>query len=205
MHFTRTARLLGAGLAVAFMGALPLQAETYQIDAVHSSVDFSIRHLVGITKGKFKEFTGTIVYDEKAVEKSSVETVIKVNSLDTENERRDGHLKSPDFFDAEKYPEITFKSTKVEKGEGSKLLVTGDFTLHGVTKSVQLPVEVLGTGTNPWTQMPMVGFSSEIALLRSDYGVNYYIDKTGILGDEVKVGITIESAVPPPPPLAEKK
>lgn len=205
MHLTRTARLLGAGLVVAVLGALPLRAETYQIDPVHSSVDFSIRHLVGITKGKFTDFSGAVVYDEKAPEKSSVEAVIKVGSIDTENEKRNGHLKSPDFFDAEKYPEITFKSTKVEKGEGNKLVVTGDLTMHGVTKSVQLPVEVLGQGTNPWTQMPMAGFSSGITLLRSDYGINHWVDNTGVLGGEVKVGITIESSVAAPPPPAEKK
>lgn len=203
MQFTRKARLLGAGLAVALFGVLPVQAETYQIDATHSAVDFSIRHLVGRTKGKFKEFTGAIVYDEKAVEKSSVEAVIKVASLDTENERRDGHLRSPDFFDAEKYPEITFKSSKVEKGEGGKLLVTGDLTLHGVTKSVQLAVEVLGTGIHPMTNMPVAGFSSGLAIKRSDYGINNWVDKANVLGDEVEVGILIEAGVPPPAP--EKK
>lgn len=204
MHLSRKARLLGAGLAVALFGVLPLQAETYQIDAVHSSVDFSIRHLVGITKGKFTDFSGTIAYDEKAPEKSSVEAVIKVGSIDTENEKRNNHLKSPDFFDVEKYPEITFKSTKVEKGEGNKLLVTGDLTMHGITKSVQLPVEVLGTGTNPWTKMPMAGFSSGTAVLRSDYGITSWPDKTGVLGDEVKIGITVESSVPPVPPTPKK-
>ena len=205
MYLTHTTRVMAAGLVVAVLGALPLRAETYQIDATHSSVDFSIRHLVGITKGKFTEFSGAIVYDEKAPEKSSVEAVIKVGSIDTENEKRDGHLKAPDFFDAEKYPEITFKSTKVEKGEGNKLVVTGDFTMHGVTKSIHFPVEVLATGTNPWTNMAMAGFSSGITLLRSDYGVNNWADKAGVVGDEVKVGITMESAVSPPPAPAEKK
>lgn len=197
MHLTRAARFLGAGLVVALFGVLPVQAEIYQIDAGHSAVDFSIRHLVGRTKGKFKEFTGTIAYDEKAVEKSSVEAVIKVSSLDTESERRDGHLKSPDFFDAEKYPEITFKSTKVEKGEAGKLLVTGDLTLHGVTKAVQLIVEVLGTGIHPMTNMPIAGFSSGLTIKRSDYEVNNWVDKANVLGDEVEVGILIEAGVPP--------
>lgn len=206
MKHTHTARWLSAGLAVAVFGALPLQAETYQIDPVHSSVDFSIRHLVGITKGKFTDFSGTIVYDEKAAEKSSVVAVVKVGSIDTENEKRNNHLKSPDFFDVEKYPEIIFKSTKVEKGEGNKLLVTGDLTMHGVTKSIQLPVEVLGTGTSPFTQMAMAGFSSGTTLLRSDYGVNSWVDKAGVVGDEVKIGITVESSVPPAEvPPAEKK
>ncbi|MCC7264077.1 MAG: polyisoprenoid-binding protein [Candidatus Latescibacteria bacterium] len=195
---THITRLLGAGLAVALFGVLPAQAETYQIDAGHSALDFGIRHLVGRTKGKFKEFTGAITYDEKAVEKSSVEAVIKVSSIDTENEKRDGHLKSPDFFDAEKYPEITFKSTKVEKGEDGKLLVTGDLTLHGVTKSVQLPVEILGTGTNPWTNLPMIGFSTSLVVKRSEFGVNSWADNTGVLGDEVAVGISVEASVAPP-------
>ncbi len=198
MKMARTARLLGAGLAVALFGVLPVQAETYQIDASHSAVDFSIRHLVGRTKGKFTEFTGAVVYDEKAIDKSSVEAVIKVSSLDTENERRDGHLKSPEFFDVEKYPEITFKSTQVEKGADGKLLVTGDLSLHGVTKSVQLQVEVLGTGIHPMTNMPVAGFSSGLVIKRSNFGVNNWVDKANVLGDEVEVGILIEAAVPPP-------
>lgn len=198
MKTTRTVRRLAAGLAVALFGVLPVQAEVYQIDAGHSAVDFGIRHLVGRTKGKFKEFTGTIVYDDKAVEKSSVEAVIKASSIDTENEKRDGHLKSPDFFDVEKYPEITFKSTKVEKGADGKLLVTGDLTLHGVTKAVQLPVEILGTGTNPWTNLPMIGFSTSLEVKRSEFGVNSWADKTGVLGDEVVVGISVEASVAPP-------
>jgi polyisoprenoid-binding protein YceI len=198
-------RSLGVGLGLALFAALPVQAETYQIDVTHSSVDFSIRHLVGRSKGQFREFSGTIVYDEKAVEKSSVEAVIKVKHIDTKNEKRDGHLRSPDFFDAERYPEITFKSTKVEKGEGGKLLVDGDLTMHGVTRPVQLPVELLGTGTNPWTNLPLTGFSSAITLRRSDFGINSWVDQAGVLGNEVEVGILIEAAVAPPPPPAEKK
>lgn len=198
MQPSRPAHLLCTCLAIALLGALPIQAETYQIDVTHSSVDFSIRHLVGRSKGQFREFGGTIVYDESAVEKSSVEAVIKVASVDTKNEERDIQLRSAAFFDAEQYPEITFKSTKVEKNEAGKLLMTGDMTMHGVTRSVQLPVELLGTGTNPWTNLPLSGFSTSLLLRRSDFGINSWVDKSGVLGDEVVIDILIEAAVPPP-------
>src|SRR4030066_1497163 len=99
-------------IAVIFLAA-GLWAQTFQIDPVHSSVGFSIRHIVSNVKGRFTDFSGTVVYDSLKIESSSVNVTIKTASIDTDNEKRDGHLKSPDFFEAEKYPEISFKSTKV--------------------------------------------------------------------------------------------
>lgn len=189
---TYLARTLGVAFAVAALLIDPVQAETYKIDVVHSSVDFSIRHLVGRSKGKFSEFSGTVTYDAKKPEATSINAVIKVASLDTGNEKRDGHLKSADFFDAEQFPEITFKSTKAVKKD-DRLLVTGDFTMHGVTKSIELPVEVLGIGVHPMAKVPVAGFASDITLKRSDYGVNNWTDKAGVLGDEVKVSLLVEA------------
>jgi polyisoprenoid-binding protein YceI len=189
---TYLARTLGVAFAVAVLLVDPIQAETYKIDVVHSSVDFSIRHLVGRSKGKFSEFSGTVTYDEKKTEATSINAVIKVASLDTGNEKRDGHLKSGDFFDAEQFPEITFKSTKVVKKD-DRLLVTGNLTMHGVTKSIELSVEVLGVGVHPRGNVPIAGFASDITLKRSDYGVNNWTDKAGVLGDEVKVSLLVEA------------
>lgn len=167
-------------------------AQEYSIDAAHSSVGFSIRHIVSRTTGKFNDFKGTIVYDANNPANSSVNATIAVASIDTDNERRDGHLRSADFFNVEKYPNMTFRSTKVEP-KGNVLNVTGDLTLHGVTKKVVMPVEVLGVGTHPMTKAAVAGFEANLVIKRSDFGVNNWTDAAGILGDEVNVNILIEA------------
>lgn len=188
---TQFARLLLA-FGSAFLLTGNALAETYEIDGVHSSVTFSIRHLVSRTKGEFNDFSGAIQYDPEHPEKTQVSGIIQVASIDTRNEKRDGHLKSGDFFEAEKFPTITFKSTQAKK-KGDKLMITGDFTLHGTTKQVVLPVEVLGLGVHPRNKAPVAGFASQLVLKRSDYGVNSWTDMAGVLGDEVKVELTIEA------------
>jgi len=194
MFLCRSFILLLGALMVTILAPGDALAEKYVIDASHSSVQFSIRHLVSRTSGRFNDFSGTIEYDEKRPEATEVEATIQVASIDTDSDKRDAHLKSPDFFDVGKYPTITFKSTRAEK-RGDKLLITGDLTMHGVKKAVQLPVEILGTGTNPFTKKPQAGFASETTLKRSDYGVNNWTDEIGVLGDEVKVSLTIEANV----------
>ena len=178
--------------AAAVLLAAPLAAETYAVDPVHSSVDFSIRHLVSRSTGEFTDFTGTIQYDPAQPEASSFEGVIQVASLNTGNDRRDGHLKSADFFDAEKHPQIAFRSTAVKAGS-SGLMVTGSFTMHGTTKEIEFTVEVLGIGINPMTKKPVAGFGAELTLKRSDYGVNNWVDAAGVLGDDVKIALLIEA------------
>lgn len=190
-------RLLGVGILSSLLLVGTGFAETYKIDAVHSSVEFSIRHLVSRTSGHFNEFSGTIMYDPKHPEKMSVEATIQAGSIDTGNERRDGHLRSDDFFGVEKYPTLTFKSTSAKK-DGDAIMLTGDFTMHGTTKSITLPVTVLGVGKHPRNQAPIAGFETETVVKRSDYGVNNWTDAAGVLGDEVKVRITIEAIGPKP-------
>lgn len=193
----RVFRLLGVGILSALLLVGTGVAETYKIDAVHSAVEFSIRHLVGRTPGHFNEFSGTVMYDPAHPEKMSAEATIQVGSIDTGNEKRDGHLKSADFFDVEKYPTITFKSTSAKK-DGDTILLMGDFTMHGTTKSVTLPVTVLGVGKHPRNQAPIAGFETQLVLKRSDYGVNNWTDAAGVLGDEVRVTITLETIGPKP-------
>jgi polyisoprenoid-binding protein YceI len=188
-------RLLAATALSALAAGTVASAETYSIDKVHSSVEFRIRHLVGRTAGRFGDFAGTIQYDPTKPEEAKVEATIQVASIDTDNEQRDGHLKTPDFLDAVRFPAILFKSTKVEKQEAG-LLVHGELTLHGVTRAIALPVEVLGLGTSPIPQMknaPMAGFAAITTVKRSDYGVNSWTDATGVLGDEVEVTLNIEA------------
>jgi polyisoprenoid-binding protein YceI len=192
MHATK--RFFALVAAVTLLAG-PALAETYTIDSEHSSVAFSIRHLVSRTSGRFNDFAGTIKYDPSHPEKTSAEATIQVSSIDTDNEKRDGHLRSADFFNAEKFPTITFKSTKAKVKDGS-IHLTGDFTMHGVTKSITLPVEILGTGTNPFNKKPQAGFAAELTINRSDYGVNTWSDVASVLGDEVKISLTVEANAP---------
>jgi polyisoprenoid-binding protein YceI len=193
----RVMRLFGAGVLSVLLLAGTGVAETYEIDKTHSNVGFSIRHLVGRTSGHFNDFSGTIMYDAAHPEKTSAEATIQVGSVDTGSEGRDGHLKKDDFFDAEKYPTIMFKSTSA-KMDGDTILLMGDFTMHGTTQSVTLPVTVLGVGVHPRNKAPLAGFETEIVLKRSEYGVNSWTDAAGVLGDEVKVYIALETKGPKP-------
>ncbi len=181
---------------IAILGlASGIWAQTFEIDPVHSSVGFTIRHIVSNVRGRFTDFSGTIVYDPEEIENSSVNVVIKSVSIDTDNEKRDNHLRSPDFFDVEKYPEITFKSTKVVK-EGEKYILHGVFNMHGAEKNISFPFEILGIVPGPGGAQ-RAGFEAELKLNRKDYGItwNRTLDQGGLLlGDEVKIGLSIEAA-----------
>ena len=168
-------------------------AETYVIDLAHSSVGFSIRHLVSRTTGHFNEFSGTITYDPASPETSAFSGVIQAKSIDTGNERRDNHLRSADFFEVAKYPRIEFATTSVKKEKEDFLEITGALSLHGVTRTVTLPVEVLGVGLHPMKGKAVAGFAAEFAVKRSDYGVDSWTDAAGVLGDEVKITVLIEA------------
>lgn len=189
---------LAAALAV-FAATAPTShaTEIYAIDNNHSSVTFKVRHLVGKSAGRFDEFSGTIVVDREDLTKSTVEFTIDATSIDTDNEDRDGHLKTEDFLHVEKFPTIMFKSSKIEKAGEGKFSVTGDFTLHGVTKSITLPVDVLGFGPSPWGK-GAAGFETSFIINRKDYGIiwNKTLDAGGLmLGDDVEINITIEAGL----------
>ena len=183
-----------AALAIATLAALPASAATtYTIDLSHSNVDFTIRHLIANVRGSFGAFEGTIVMDPDPA-KSSVEFTIQAKSINTANEQRDGHLRSPDFFDVEKFPTITFKSTTVKKTGDKAYEVTGPLTMRGVSKVVTLPVSFLGEVKDPWGNSK-AGFSTATTINRQDFGVswNKALDQGGfLLGDEVKVEINLE-------------
>ena len=169
-----------------------VRAETYEIDAAHSSATFSIRHIFSQVKGRFAQVSGSVVYDPTAPEKASVTARIVAASINTDNEKRDAHLKNADFFEVDKYPDITFQSKGVKK-EGEKLLVTGALNMHGVEKEVTLDVEVLGVGPGPRGNT-LAGFEATTTINRKDFGVNWNraLDQGGfILGDEVKVTLSI--------------
>lgn len=186
-HFTTVGLL-----AILFFSGTSF-AETYKIDPVHSTAGFSIRHIVSRVNGSFTDVSGMINYDPKSPEKFSAQATIKAASINTNNGARDKHLQSPDFFDAAKYPEITFKSTKAKKKD-DLLMVTGNLTMHGITKSIVLPVEILGLGVHPMSKAPVAGFAAEMTLKRSDFGVNSWTDMASVVGDEVKITLNIEGA-----------
>ncbi|MCU0304321.1 MAG: YceI family protein [Thermoanaerobaculales bacterium] len=170
-------------------------AATYTVDKTHSGVDFKVRHLVSKTPGKFTDFEGTIVADLANLDASSVTFTIKAASIDTGNADRDKHLRSADFFDVETYPEITFTSSKITKAGDNSYAVTGTLTMHGVSKTVTLPVTYLGEVKDPWGNTK-AGFEIETTLDRKDYGIvwNKALDAGGVLlGDEVEITINLET------------
>jgi polyisoprenoid-binding protein YceI len=179
--------LIAAGFA--------FSADTYQVDPAHSTVGFSVKHLlISTVPGKFKEFSGTIVYDPQDITKSSVTGSIKTASIDTGVADRDGDLKGASFFDVEKFPEISFKSTKVEKS-GDGAMVTGNLTIKGVTKEVKFPATVNGPIKDPWGNSRL-GFSFGFEINRLDYGISYNktMDTGGlVVSKEVKIQIDGEA------------
>ena len=166
-------------------------ADTYQVDAVHSSALFKVRHLgISNVTGGFTDIAGTISADKKNPEKSTVEITIQTASVDTHNNMRDNDLRSPNFFDAQKYPAMSFKSTKVKKLSASKYEVTGNFTLHGVTKTIKVRVDFLGEGKGMKGET-RAGFETAFTIKRSDYGMKSDIP---IVGDDVQITLSVEAA-----------
>ena len=170
-------------------------ADTYVFDKAHSTIGFQIRHLFSNVPGKFDEFTGTIQYDEANPEQSSVEVNIKTASIDTGVKMRDDDLRSPNFFDVTKYPEITFKSKSVKSTGKQTFDVTGDLTMHGVTKEVVLKVELIGKGTGMKEGSIVSGWDGTTALKRSEFGLAWskVIEGTQVVGDDVKIELHIKA------------
>ncbi|MBU1318464.1 MAG: YceI family protein [candidate division Zixibacteria bacterium] len=186
---------LVTGIVLMLFAAGPVLAmDTYVIDKAHSSVGFSVKHLViSKVKGTLDDVSATVTYDEKDITKSSVNVVIQSSSIDTDNERRDNHLRSADFLDIETYPEITFKSKKIEKANEGYVAI-GDFTMHGVTKEIALPFTITGTIIDPSGNTKM-GVESLITVKRSDYGLtwNQPLEAGGVLvSDEVDIELYLE-------------
>ena len=163
-------------------------AATYEIDAVHSSVEFKIRHLVGRVTGAFKQFAGMIEFDEANPAAGSVKAKIDVDSIDTRNGDRDHHLRTADFFDTANFPKMTFVSKRVDP-VAKKII--GDLTLHGVTKEVALDYSFNGTAADK-KGLQHLGGSATCVINRNDFGINY--DPTAVmLGNEVTVTLEIEA------------
>jgi polyisoprenoid-binding protein YceI len=204
----RMFRKLSLTAAAALLAASPaLAADTWVIDKNHSEASFQIRHLMSKVRGYFKDYAGTISVDPAKPESATVEFTLKTASIDTANEGRDKDLRSANFFEVEKFPEITFKSTKVKAAGKDKYDVTGTLTMHGVAKEVTLPVQFLGFGKDPWGN-EKAGFSTDVTLNRKDFGIvwNKTLDTGGaLLGDDVLVSFNLQAAKKKEQPAAAAK
>lgn len=167
----------------------------YTIDASHSLIEFSVKHMMVTTiKGRFKSFSGEVHIDEQNPAASKVDVTIETASVDTGAEPRDGHLRGADFFDAEKYPTITFTSKRVESLGDEKYRVLGDLTVHGVTR--EIPLEITREGVTKSMQgQQLQAFSAELAISRKDFGLewNVALESGGwLVGDKVKISLEVE-------------
>lgn len=188
-------RFAPLALATALLATSSFAADSYTFDKAHTEASFQVRHMLTKVRGRFADFTGTVKLDPAKPEASSVEFTIKAASIVTGDEKRDQHLKSPDFFDVEKFPELTFKSSAVKATGKDAYAVTGTLTIHGVSKEVTLPVTFLGFVKTPWGD-ERAGFETGIKLNRTEYGLlwNKALEAGGLLvGEEVEVAVNIEA------------
>lgn len=192
--------------AAALLAASPaLAQETWTVDKAHTEVGFQIRHFVTKVRGRFTDFSGTIVADPAKPAASSVEFTIKAASIDTASEGRDKDLRSPNFFDVEQFPDITFRSSAVKAAGKDLYEVTGTLTMHGVSREITLPVSFLGsvpTKDRQGREGAKAGFETQLTLNRKDFGIvwNRVLDTGGtMLGDDVQVSINVEANRAPKP------
>jgi polyisoprenoid-binding protein YceI len=170
-------------------------AKEFQVDPGHSSVGFTVNHLISRVNGSFKDFTGVVNFDAAKPETSKVSAEVKVATVDTHEAKRDQHLQGADFFDAEKFPKMTFVSRKISVEGKNRYKMEGDLSLHGVVKPVTFDVEYLGEAKDPWGNN-RIGFSGTSKINRKDFGMNWNktLDQGGILvGEEVSIQLNIEA------------
>ena len=170
----------------ALVASATLAADAYKIDPAHTSVGFTITHLViSEVEGRFNDVAGEVTVEDGKV--TGARATIQAKSIDTKIEKRDNHLRSPDFFDVEKYPTVTFESTKVDK-DGDKTVIAGKLTMHGVTKEIRYPFVAKGPIKDPWGNT-RIGLVAELSLNRTEYGMKSF---PGV-GDEVKIKLSAEA------------
>jgi polyisoprenoid-binding protein YceI len=170
--------------------------QPWTFDLAHSSINFTVRHMVvSKVRGRFTRWGGSLEMDEQDPARASVDVSIDTSSVETGVEQRDTHLRSPDFFDVERFPNIAFRSTRVERAGEGTYRMTGDLTIHGVTRPVTLDVEYAGSAKDPWGGV-RVGFSARGTLDRRDFGLTYnqLLETGGVLvGESVEIGIELEA------------
>jgi polyisoprenoid-binding protein YceI len=187
-------KFLGLLLAVVAIGSSAWAADEFKIDPVHSSVNFSVTHMsVSTVNGRFTDFEGKIVFDVKDTTKSSVSVKIKAGSINTDNSSRDGDLKSPKYFDVEKFPELTFQSKSVEK-KGDNYVAHGTLTIHGVAKDIDLPFELKGPVDSK--NGKIMGAHAGVTINRQDFGITNA--PAAMIGNDIKIDLNVEAHTAPP-------
>lgn len=169
---------------------------TFNIDKSHSDVEFQVRHLLSKVRGRFADYAGTIEFDAEHPEASVVKVTIQAASIDTNEPKRNDHLRADDFFAVDKFPTLSFVSTAITAKRDGQYIVEGDLTIRDVTKRVLLPVAFLGIAKDPWGNEKLA-FEGEVTLNRKDFGLNWNAAlETGgfLVGDEVKVSLSIQAA-----------
>jgi polyisoprenoid-binding protein YceI len=188
--------LLALGLCLVVGASSTRANEVFRFDPAHSTIAFKVRHLFGTAKGKFTKFSGTIDVDRAQPEKSSVTASIQTASIDTAISKRDEHLRGEDFFNVQKFPEITFKSRRVKQTGPTAGEITGDLTMHGVTREITLNVEFLGTPESAAKNQTTRWRVTTVPIKRSEFGLSWSksVEAVSMIGDEVAVTIEIEAA-----------
>jgi polyisoprenoid-binding protein YceI len=174
-------------------------ARAYAIDKAHSEVTFQVRHLLTKVRGRFSDFAGAVRFDEKRPENSSVSLTVDTVTVDPNNSDRDQHLRSDDFFAVDRYPTITFNSSRIVKTNEDSFDVSGTLTIRGVAREITLPVTYLGPASDPWGNA-RAGFETEITLNRKDFGLawNAALETGGfLLGDDVRISLSIQAIAEP--------
>jgi len=187
--------LVVSALFSLLLASATFATDKYELDPVHTRIGFTARHLmINNVSGRFTDFTGSILYDEQDVTKSSVAVKIQTASVSTENKMRDDDLRSTNFFDVAKYPEITFQSSRVEK-QGDGYVCVGTLTMHGASKEVTIPFTILGKIKDPWGNQ-RVGLEAELKVDRRDWGLTYSktLDSGGlIVSNDIKIDLNVEA------------
>jgi polyisoprenoid-binding protein YceI len=185
-------KLIAAFAFSALAGSAWADAEIYGIDSTHSFANFTIRHVVSLTSGTFPDIKGKILIDRSDLSKSSVDAKINVMSVNTNHAKRDEHIRTKsDYLDAEKFGEMRFVSTKIEATGKDAGILTGTFTLHGVTKEISFPFTLLGFGSDPWGGQ-RAGFEAHTSIKASDYGFGWAAQPNGPIGNEIEITLLIE-------------
>lgn len=175
--------------------SVPATAADYNVDVAHSTVGFEVKHMaISKTRGTFDDYTATFSFEPGKPDSWSCEAVIQATSVNTNNQKRDDHLRGEDFFNVTEFPTLSFKSTGIKMEDDEEGTMTGDLTIHGVTKSVEFEIELLGTVTDPWGN-ERAGFSASAKIDRKEFGLTYnsVMEAGGLMvGDTVKITLEIE-------------
>lgn len=171
-----------------------LNATSWTIDKAHSNISFEIIHFFTPVQGKFSDYSSEVYFDPNNLAESSIKVDIMINSIDTDNDRRDGHLQSPDFFNAEQFPKMTFVSDRITKAGDNQFVAHGSLTIKDVTKEIEIPFTLLGLRDHPMREnTKLAGIKSDFTLNRTDYGVGVGDwAATAVVGDEVDVSLALE-------------